>query len=110
MIVGTRNSVNTVDTILRDTAAVSAQLPILMEDVRKTLATVTRAAGGVDRVVGDGQRELTRFSRDTSAQIGQALYELQRLGEALRRLVQQVEKNPNMLLLGRPRPQPGPGE
>lgn len=107
---GLGKSMDTIGVILHDTAKVSAQMPALMQEVEKTVTTINRAAGGVDRVVSEGQQELTRFSRDTSAQMGQALHELQRLGEALRRLVQQLEQNPNMLLLGRPRPQPGPGE
>ena len=107
---GLGESMDTIGAILHDTAAVSAQMPVLLEDVQKTLASIKSAAGGVDRVASKGQQELTRFSRETSNQMGQALYELQRLGEALRRLVQKLEQNPNMLLLGRPRPQPGPGE
>ncbi len=107
---GLGQGMETVGTILHDVTAVSAQLPVLVQAVQKTVASIDRAASGVDRVADAGQREVTRFSRETSAQVGQALHELQVLGEALRRLVQQLERNPNMLLLGRPRAQPGPGE
>lgn len=107
---GLGESMDTIGAILHDTAAVSAQMPALLGGVQKTLTSIKSAAGGVDRVANEGRQELTRFSRETSNQIGQALQELQRLGEALRRLVQKLEQNPNMLLLGRPRPQPGPGE
>ncbi len=107
---GIGEGMDSIGAILHDTAAVSAQMPALLGDVQKTLSSIKSAAGGVDRVANEGQRELTRFSRETSNQMGQALHELQRLGEALRRLVQKLEQNPNMLLLGRPRPQPGPGE
>jgi len=96
--------------ILQNTAAVSGQMPALMEQVQQTVETINRTAGGVDRVLTTGQKELSRFSRETSTQMSQALFELQKLSEALRRLVQQLERNPNMLLLGRPRKKPGPGE
>ncbi len=107
---GLGEGMDAASTILHDLAAVSAQLPALLQEVRKTVIGIERAAAGVDRVAGEGRRAVTRFSRDTSAQVGQALHELQLLGEALRRLVQHLERNPNMLLLARPPVQPGPGE
>jgi phospholipid/cholesterol/gamma-HCH transport system substrate-binding protein len=107
---GLGKNMDNIGVILHDTAAVSAQMPALMQEVQKTVTTINRAAGGLDRVLQVGQQEITRFSRDTSTQVDQALYEVKRLGETLRRLVQQLERNPNMLLLGRPRPQLGPGE
>lgn len=110
-------TVEHVDTILKNTAQVSAELPGLMNKVgdsvtsaRETIQTVNKTANSLDKLVNSAQKELSGLSRDTASQIHPVLSQMQQLSETLRRLSQELERNPNMLLFGRPEGRPGPGE
>lgn len=110
-------TVGHVNTILKNTAQVSAELPGLMNKVgdsvtaaQQTIDTVNKTSASLDKLVNSAQQELSGFSRDTLSQINPVLVQMQQLSEALRRLGQELERNPNMLLFGRPEGRPGPGE
>lgn len=111
------HTVGHVDTILGNTAKVSAELPGLMNQVgdsvaaaRQTIQTINKTANSLDQLVNTAQHQLSSFSRDTLSQVNPVLTQMQQLSEALRRLGQDLERNPNMLLFGRPEGRPGPGE
>ena len=111
------DTVGHVNTILKNTAQVSAELPGLMNRVgdsvtaaQQTIDTVNKTASSLDKLVNTAQHELSGFSRNTLSQINPVLIQMQQLSEALRRLGQELERHPNMLLFGRPEGRPGPGE
>lgn len=96
-------SLQAVNRMLAHGAEASAQLPEVMGQVGRSLKAVEEA-------VTRGQGELNRLSRDTLAPLGPLLQELQRLAQSLNRLAGELERKPNLLLLGRPKGAPGPGE
>lgn len=103
--------------VLENTARASAGLPEVMrqaqagiETVKASAASIDRLARDLDGVVVDGGAEMNRLTRETLAPLGPLLAELQRLVGALNRFTQDLEHKPNLLLLGRPAPAPGPGE
>ena len=103
--------------VLENTARASAGLPEVMrqaqagiETVKASAASIDRLARDLDGVVVEGGAEMNRLTRETLAPLGPLLAELQRLVGALNRFTQDLEDKPNLLLLGRPAPAPGPGE
>lgn len=104
-------------TIADNTARVSDELPTLIDRISrsvaamgKTVGTINQTAQGVDRLVSRVQEDLAQFSRDSLAQVGPLLREMRQLSETLGRMSRELERNPNMLLFGRPALRPGPGE
>jgi phospholipid/cholesterol/gamma-HCH transport system substrate-binding protein len=104
-------------TISDNTARVSDELPTLIDRISrsvaamgKTVSTINQTAQGVDRLVSRVQEDLAQFSRDSLAQVGPLLREMWQLSETLGRMSRELERNPNMLLFGRPALRTGPGE
>jgi phospholipid/cholesterol/gamma-HCH transport system substrate-binding protein len=98
------------------------------ERIKRTLANLERASGAITPFAEDSRRilgniqsmseRLDRISGELSAQIGEEtlprinllVEELTRDSRDLRRVLQQVERDPRSLLFGRTPPAPGPGE
>ena len=120
-----------VNRILANTASASEDFPELIEQGRRVLTTadeallgVNQAAAGIDtaaetfdrtaltaeEVMVGARRDLAAFTHNTPAQIELLVNELQQVSESFRRLSLDLERDPNMLLFGRPEPEPGPGE
>jgi phospholipid/cholesterol/gamma-HCH transport system substrate-binding protein len=102
---------------LQNVAKASDELPALLGEVRRsvsavqdTVASFSRTAGSVERLVEQSRQELSRFTADTVAPMDQLMVELRQLAATLQRLGEDLDRNPNMLLFGRPNPPPGPGE
>ena len=98
------------EAVTRNTAEASAALPKLLAEAQRTAVSVNRTAKDLNTMVTEGRGELTQISRDTLAPLGPLLVELEQLVRTLGRFSGELERNPNLLLLGRPRPSPGPGE
>jgi phospholipid/cholesterol/gamma-HCH transport system substrate-binding protein len=81
-----------------------------LASIEKAVGTLSRTADRVENLIQDTNEELTRFSRGTLTQLNPLLTELQRLTETLERFVGDLERNPNQIIFGRPKPAPGPGE
>lgn len=99
------------------TARASAQLEPVLERIGRSADAVeklgdaaalasTRAGRTVDAVGADVQR----FSAQTLPELQRLLGELNVLSTSLRRVTEQVERNPSGLLFGRAPVPPGPGE
>ncbi len=99
------------------TARASAQLEPVLERIGRSADAVeklgdaaalasTRAGRTVDAVGADVQR----FSAQTLPELQRLLGELNVLSTSLRRVTEQVERNPSALLFGRAPVPPGPGE
>jgi hypothetical protein len=61
-------------------------------------------------MVGAGKPGIEQFSRQTLADVGLLINELRQLAATMNRVALQVERQPNVLVLGRPGQPKGPGE
>jgi len=102
---------------MHDTARVSADLPQLVERVERSADAFDRmtaavgSAGDSARATIEGTRDdLQRFTGETLPEVRELVTELRDLTASLQRVVDKVERNPSVLLYGRPLPKPGPGE
>jgi phospholipid/cholesterol/gamma-HCH transport system substrate-binding protein len=103
--------------LVQSTARAAESLPSLIHTAQGTVGSVQdmtksieQVAASADRLLTAGQRDWSRFSADALGRMGPLLAELQQLVVMLRRLSQELERNPNALLFGRPATRPGPGE
>ena len=78
--------------------------------VAETAESIADAVDDITESLTTILADLTPFSRGVPANLVSLVDELSQLGASLRRVVQDVERNPNMLLFGRPEGSPGPGE
>lgn len=102
---------------LEDTSQVSTRLaPLLaqvstgVEAVGEMTKTITQTSRELGETVQESRKEIQRMARNTAPELNALLTELGQLADTLQRFVQELERNPRMLLLGRPSGQPGPGE
>ena len=120
-----------IDRILVNAANASEDFPDLVQHGQHVLTTADEALLGVNEaaaridtaaqtfdqtsttvgeVLVDAREDLSAFTHNTPAQIELLINELQQVSESFRRLSLDLERDPNMLLFGRPEPEPGPGE
>ena len=99
------------------TEMMNKQMPMLLERVNKSAAAfqvmteeLARTGKAVNALVQETKPDLQEFSRNTLVETGLLVTELRQLTGTLNRLAQDLEREPNALVLGRtPRPR-GPGE
>ena len=103
--------------ILNNTKNVTNEFPDViknasnsMEGVQKILVTLGKTTENFDKAVLGTQQEVSRSAADTLVQMAQLFDELQRTTQALNRLLQDFERNPNMFIFGRKVEKAGPGE
>jgi len=72
--------------------------------------SVEQAAADVSRLAEDGRDTLDIVNRHTLREMDALLRQLQNLSERLAQLSEQLSEEPNQLLFGTPRLEPGPGE
>jgi len=114
------STARTMDAAARTTgkaAAVAAELPQLVQRIERTaaaferMATEVAGAGASARGAVDGTRaELAQFTGSTLPEVRALVDELRGLTATLRRVGDTVERNPSVLLYGRPAAKKGPGE
>lgn len=103
--------------MLRNGAQASAQLAELITQVGRSAESVTRMAGDVSRAsnrtaeaaVGV-QAASRRIDAQTLPEVQRVLEETRHLAASLRRLSDQLDRNPSVLIYGRQSSPPGPGE
>lgn len=93
------------------------QLPALLDRMGKSAAGLQQMTGEVARtsrevgeMVGATKPGIEQFSRQTLAEAGLLVNELRQLTATMNRVAQQVERQPNVLVLGRQGQPKGPGE
>lgn len=93
------------------------QLPALLDRMGKSAAGLQQMTGEVARtsrevgeMVGATKPGIEQFSRQTLAEAGLLVSELRQLTATMNRVAQQVERQPNVLVLGRQGQPKGPGE
>ena len=100
-----------------NTRTASIDLPDLVARFDRSAVALERMADGVHasalsigEVVRARDRDLQRFTGDTLPEAAVMINELRRAAENLRRFSEQLERDPAVLLRGRPSRPPGPGE
>ena len=114
------STARTMDAAARTTdkaAAVAAELPQLVQRIERTaagferMATEVAGAGASARGTLEGSRaDLAQFTGSTLPEVRALVDELRGLTATLRRVGDTVERNPSVLLYGRPAAKKGPGE
>ena len=102
---------------LRSTREASAGLAGLVADLKDAAHALERMADeirdtgvSVRRVVEARDRDLQRFTSEALPEAAAMINEARRAAQNLRRFSEQLERDPAVLLRGRPAPAPGPGE
>lgn len=92
---------------LEQIQTVSKQLAPAVEDFRKALSKVDAAGTRIDRLGADVQASITA---ETLPRVNQLVLDLQANSQQLSRVLDDVERSPQLLLLGKNRQALGPGE
>jgi phospholipid/cholesterol/gamma-HCH transport system substrate-binding protein len=93
-----------------DLDALIAQLASSAAAVEEMGKAVTRTSQSTGKMVDAAGAGVQRFTQDTQPELERLLGELGVLANSLRRLSEQIERNPSGLLLGRKTIPAGPGE
>jgi phospholipid/cholesterol/gamma-HCH transport system substrate-binding protein len=102
---------------LDNAARVSADLPRLLERMQKSAdafermsGEIARAGAGVRADVAGARTDLREATGEIVPEVRELVAELREATGSLRRFSEQLERNPSVLLYGKPAPRPGPGE
>jgi phospholipid/cholesterol/gamma-HCH transport system substrate-binding protein len=99
------------------TERLGTQLPAVLDRIGKSAAglqqltdELSRTSRSVGDMVGSSKLGVEQFTRQTLADAGLLVTELRQLTATLNRVAQQIERQPNLLVLGRSSQSKGPGE
>lgn len=105
------------DNLVKLTASLNAEVPILLAGINKSVATLgtatddmARTSKAVGAVVNEARPELQQFTSRTLPEVGLLVTELRQLTGALTRVARELEREPSALVFGRKAPSRGPGE
>jgi phospholipid/cholesterol/gamma-HCH transport system substrate-binding protein len=71
---------------------------------------LARAGASFESAVNSNRSNIEQFTGQTLEEAGLAVSEFYHLTVTLQKLAEELEREPNALIFGRPRPAPGPGE
>jgi phospholipid/cholesterol/gamma-HCH transport system substrate-binding protein len=91
---------------LRNTARASDELPQLAKRIERMADELARAGASASSTLDGAQQ----FTASTLPEVHQLVLELRELTASLRRVSEQLEQDPSVLLRGKPPAKPGPGE
>jgi phospholipid/cholesterol/gamma-HCH transport system substrate-binding protein len=95
---------------MENSARASAQLTELTRQVGRSADAVARAAEALRTTASDTTGGVQQFRADTLPALERLLADARAATASLAQLAQQLERNPNALLMGREPMPPGPGE
>ncbi|HET7370892.1 MAG TPA: MlaD family protein [Gammaproteobacteria bacterium] len=90
--------------------ALLAQATELAQAAKKPIKKAGDAADALANLTATGEQIATKLQRQTLPDIDQLSDSLLHTSESLQQLSQQLQTNPQSLIFGAPKPQPGPGE
>lgn len=96
-------------TILANGAKASESLPLLIERMGKAADELDKMAGDAAETSAAARKTIAHVD-ETVPEVNALITELQELSESLKRVSREIERNPSLLLYGRPADRPGPGE
>jgi len=94
----------------RLTALANAELPQLLQRIQRSTDAFDRMASETARASSSAASAIESVRTEAMPEARQAITELRELTASLRRFSEALERNPGMLLQGRPTVPPGPGE
>jgi phospholipid/cholesterol/gamma-HCH transport system substrate-binding protein len=86
------------------------QLGTSVATVDAMAQSITATSRSVDQAVVASQRELSQIVQRSGPELNALLLEMNQLTDAVQRFMQVLERDPQILLFGRPSERPGPGE
>lgn len=105
------------DNLVKVTTSLNEQVPVLLVRINKSAAALrmlteelAQTSKAVGSVVKDTKPEIEQFSRQTLPETGLLVTELRQLAGTLTRVARDLEREPNVLVFGRPAAPRGPGE
>ena len=114
---GVQNAAQAAEQAARLTEHLGKQVPALLDRIDKSAAglqqmteELARTSRSVGDLVGASRPNIEQFSRQTLADTGLLVTELRQLTATLNRVAQQIERQPDVLVLGRSAQPKGPGE
>lgn len=102
---------------LRNSARASAELNKLLVrlqasvvSVDATTAAITKTSHDLDKVVVSSRQNLRQLVQRTAPSLNSLILQMSQLTDTIQQFVQAIDRNPQMLLLGKPAARLGPGE
>ncbi len=105
-----QRSADAFDRMAGEVARAGASANSTLESARATLDSARAVVDGTRAVVDGTRAEARRLATETLPEVRQLVTELRETAGSLRRLSEQVERNPSVLLYGKPAAKRGPGE
>lgn len=110
-------AVQAAHTTLLNSAKVSAELSQLIEQigtgassVQQMADAITKTSTGLDQAILQSRSDIQVIANRTVPELNLLLQELNRLTDSVQRFVEELDRNPQLLLFGKPNSRPGPGE
>lgn len=114
---GLVNASRALDNAARISARMSTDLPHTLERVQRSAEVfdqmsdkVKRAGADVSQFAGAARSDVRQFTAEALPEIQLMMVEMRELTATLKRVAEQLEQNPSMLLFGKPSQKRGPGE
>jgi phospholipid/cholesterol/gamma-HCH transport system substrate-binding protein len=107
---GLNHAARTMENTEKLTALANAELPQLLQRIQRSADAFDRMANEAARAGSSTASAADNVRAEALPEARQAINELRELTASLRRFSEALERNPGMLLQGRPATQPGPGE
>ncbi|OIQ86760.1 paraquat-inducible protein B [mine drainage metagenome] len=107
---GLNHASRAMENTARLTDLASTELPQLLQRIERSADAFDRMASATARAGSSGADAIDSVRADTLPEARQAIIELRELTASLRRLSEEFQRNPAMMLQGRPAVPPGPGE
>jgi phospholipid/cholesterol/gamma-HCH transport system substrate-binding protein len=111
------NTLSNISGTLTNSARISSELESLLVQTKTILVetapmikAITKTSEEIEKTVADSRREIHQLAQQTAPELNMLLTNLQRLADTMERFVRTLDRNPRMLLLGRPKGALGPGE
>jgi phospholipid/cholesterol/gamma-HCH transport system substrate-binding protein len=110
-------TMNSAEHAMKNTAALTSELPRLVQRIERSadaldrMANAVAEAGAATTTTLEGSRaDLQRFTGEGLPQARALIGEMRETTATLRRLAEELERHPDVLLRGRPATKRGPGE
>ena len=114
---GITSASRSAENLARMTETMNEQMPKLLDRVNNSVAALqvmteelAKTGRSVNSLLQETRPDLEEFSRHTLAETGLLITELRQLTGTLHRIAQELEREPNALVLGRKPLPKGPGE
>jgi len=107
---GLKHASRAMENTARLTALANTELPLLLQRIQRSADAFDRMANETARAGSSTANTVESVRAEALPEARQAIAELRELTASLRRFSEALERNPGMLLQGRPVVPPGPGE